>query len=169
MVEVKGDWTTELYKIASLQKTLMIMGPFRTSSSLIMNSDYDKKTIICTGIGITPFLSVINTKIDEYHTNDNYRSDFTGVFERDIEQHRAYNIVSMSGKETHILNTYKTSTLDIHWTFRDLDKVKNFFNYVRHVLLRSKNINNQNTEIQIGVRILNRMRTLGIPKGRRFS
>jgi len=35
--------------------------------------------------------------------------------------------------------------------------------------LRSKNINNQNTEIQIGVRILNRMRTLGIPKGRRFS
>ncbi len=32
--------------------------------------------------------------------------------------------------------------------------------------LRSKDTDNQNTEIQIGVRILNRMRALGIPKGR---
>lgn len=35
--------------------------------------------------------------------------------------------------------------------------------------LRSKNTDNQNTEIQIGVRILNRMRALGIPKGRRVA
>ena len=35
--------------------------------------------------------------------------------------------------------------------------------------LRSKDTDNQNTEIQIGIRILNRMRTLGIPKGRRVA
>ena len=35
--------------------------------------------------------------------------------------------------------------------------------------LKSKDTDNQNTEIQIGVRILNRMRALGIPKGRRAS
>ena len=35
--------------------------------------------------------------------------------------------------------------------------------------LRSKDTDNQNTEIQIGVRILNRMRALGIPKGRRVA
>ena len=31
--------------------------------------------------------------------------------------------------------------------------------------LRSKDTDNQNTEVQIGIRILNRMRTLGIPEG----
>ena len=35
--------------------------------------------------------------------------------------------------------------------------------------LRSKDTDNQNTEVQIGVRILNRMRALGIPKGRRVA
>lgn len=144
MIEAKGDWTEELYRIASLEKTLMVVGPFRTSSSLIMNSTFEKKIIVCTGIGITPFLSVINTKIDEYHTNNNYRSDFTNVFERDIEQHRAYNFVSISNKDHNSLtehSTYKNSSLDIHWTFRDLKKVENFFNYIRKVLMRSNNIN----------------------------
>jgi hypothetical protein len=35
--------------------------------------------------------------------------------------------------------------------------------------LKSKDSDNQNTEVQIGIRILNRMRTLGIPKGRRVA
>ena len=35
--------------------------------------------------------------------------------------------------------------------------------------LRSKDTDNQNTEVQIGIRILNRMRALGIPKGRRVA
>ncbi len=35
--------------------------------------------------------------------------------------------------------------------------------------LRCKNTNNQNTEVQIGIRILNRMSTLGIPKGKRVA
>jgi hypothetical protein len=35
--------------------------------------------------------------------------------------------------------------------------------------LRSKDTDNQNTEVQIGVRILNKMRVLGIPKGRRVA
>jgi hypothetical protein len=35
--------------------------------------------------------------------------------------------------------------------------------------LRSKDTHNQNTKVQIGIRILNRMRALGIPKGRRVA
>ena len=35
--------------------------------------------------------------------------------------------------------------------------------------LRSKDTDNQNTEVQIGIRILNRMRAIGIPKGRRVA
>ena len=35
--------------------------------------------------------------------------------------------------------------------------------------LRSKNMDNHNTAVQIGIRILNRMRTLGIPKGKRVA
>ena len=35
--------------------------------------------------------------------------------------------------------------------------------------LRSKDTDNQSTEVQIGIRILNRMRALGIPKGRRVA
>lgn len=35
--------------------------------------------------------------------------------------------------------------------------------------LRSKDTDNQNTEVQIGVRILNRMRVLGIPKVKRVA
>jgi hypothetical protein len=35
--------------------------------------------------------------------------------------------------------------------------------------LRSKETDNQDTEVQIVLRILNRMRALGIPKGRRVA
>jgi len=35
--------------------------------------------------------------------------------------------------------------------------------------LRSKDTDSQNTEVQIGVRILTKMRVFGIPKGRRVA
>ena len=50
--------------------------------------------------------------------------------------------------------------------------VKNTYSRYKTIIggkLRSKDTDNQNTEIQIGVQILNRMRALGIPKGRRIA
>lgn len=165
MIEAKGDWTRKFYNSIEFKNkdvTLLVMGPFRTSSSLIMNSDVDKKTIICTGVGISPFISVINTKIDEYHTNDNYRIDYSNVFNTDIEQQRAHSLLSGDGilgntfssdfhgsiyfhneksNKCNTIVTYKTSSLDIHWTFRDPKKVKNLFKYIRKILTRSININ----------------------------
>lgn len=140
MIECKGDWTSAFYRKITDRTTVLVMGPFRTSSSLIMNNDIDQKTIVCTGIGITPFISVIQSKIDEYYTNDKYRNDYSEIFERDIEQQRAYSLISSSTKDRSLV-TYKTASIDIYWTFRDLKKVINFFNYVRKILSRSKNIN----------------------------
>lgn len=143
MIEAKGDWTKKFYDIVSSNTgdiNLMVMGPFRTSSSKCMNADVDKKTIICTGIGITPFLSIINTKIDNYQPNDNYRNDYSEIFENDIEQQRAFSVFG-SYKDISEIVTYKSESLDIYWTFRDLNKVKNFFKYVRKMLMRSTNIN----------------------------
>lgn len=135
MIEAKGDWTNNLYNLNERDLKLIVMGPFRTSSSLIMNSSIEKKIVVCTGIGITPFLSIINTKIDDYHTNNNYRNDYSIVFQKDIEQHRAYTIDNQNSV------SYKNSEMEIHWTFKDLNKVINFFNYIRKIAERSVNIN----------------------------
>ena len=163
MIEAKGDWTKAFYNKVNSdvnETTLFVMGPFRTSSSLIMNADVEKKTIVCTGVDITPFLSVINTKIDEYQTNNNYRIDYNNTFTRDLEQQRGYSLISTERifgnnylsnfdfetmieeqKQNNHIITYTSSSLDIHWTFRDIDKVKNFLSYIKRILNRSHNIN----------------------------
>lgn len=135
MIEAKGDWTKALYE--SNVETMLVMGPFKTSSSKIINSDVKEKVIFCTGIGITPFISVINTKIDEYHNNNRYRSDYSHAFSQDIEQCRSYKITN---EEPGDLITYRQSTLEIHWVFRDICKVKNFFEYIKKILDKAHNI-----------------------------
>lgn len=141
MIEVNGDWTKALYNVLGNHDediNLFIMGPFRTSSNLIMNVDIKKKVVICTGVGITPFLSVINTKIDEFYMNNKYRNDYSDIFQYNIQQHRAFKL---NDQITDEVITYRNSSLDLHWTFRDIEKVKNFFNYIRKIIERSNNIN----------------------------
>lgn len=50
-----------------------------------------------------------------------------------------------------------------------VEKVNSRYKTIIGGKLKSKDAKNQNTEVQIGVRILNRMRALGIPKGRRVA
>ena len=50
-----------------------------------------------------------------------------------------------------------------------IENVNSRYKMIIGAKLRSKDTDNQNTEVQIGIRILNRMRDLGIPKGRRVA
>lgn len=156
LIEVKGDWTKGLYDI--LKKTqnvnevnqlnenakrlknsrIMIMGPYYACSTDILKYNKKNTMAICTGIGITPFLSIIDTKIDSYNVNRKYRNDFFNVFGEEFEQYRKYNLKTIENVEKAI--TYKNSGLRIIWVFRDLNDVENLYKFIRTIMRDSSNI-----------------------------
>lgn len=139
LIECKGDWTRKFYDQIDKEygKEIMVVGPFKTSSSNVLSYNVNNKKIVCSGLGITPFLSVIKTEIDEYNSNQNYRNDYHNIFQKSIEQQRAYSLIDVEEN----LVTFKSRKLDVHWSFRDLSKVDNFFKFVVHNIKNSKNIN----------------------------
>lgn len=71
-VESTGDWTKGLYNLVknndNKNMTIAIQGPFISSSRHVFDNPKSRNLLIATGIGITPFFSILSTKIS-YDTN----------------------------------------------------------------------------------------------------
>jgi len=146
LIEVKGDWTSGLYDLTKTgiindkieDISVLVMGPFYTSSTKMLKTDVKEKIAICTGIGITPFLSIIGTKIDSYNVNLEHRDNFYNIFGKDFQQHRAYSLTSQKDIESCV--TYKNQIFTIIWIFRNLINVQNLFECVKVIMENSVNI-----------------------------
>jgi len=84
-VQNLGDWTKALHKCVSdpalRSHTLVIVqGPYRAPAGKIFRKD--GKTVLCiaSGIGITPFLSVMATNIANAISDENDEDTFTALF-----------------------------------------------------------------------------------------
>lgn len=70
-----GDWTSELYKLVSDPKKrisirVKVQGPFYAPAKDALNSPTSVVLLVASGIGITPFFSVIATKVTDEYVNE---------------------------------------------------------------------------------------------------
>lgn len=141
LIEVKGDWTNKLYNLLKNNNNkikIIVMGPYYTSSTNILKCNVKNKIAISTGIGITPFLSNIDTTIDSFYINRKHRDDFFNIFGTDFKQNKVYSLIT--SKDLENIN-YKNQNLTVIWIFRDLKGVKNLFDFIKTIMEDSYNVN----------------------------
>lgn len=146
LIEIKGDWTTKVYNLLKHKKyseyNILVMGPYLTSSVDILKNDNKNKLCVCSGIGITPFLSVIDTKIDSVLVNREYRDIHKKIFNVDFEQIRAKKLIQIQLRKYCVIRefNFNEQQLKVIWIFRDLDNVNNFFTYIKEIMRDSRNV-----------------------------
>lgn len=111
IISIRGDWTKKLEEKLKTKNNsyVFVMGPFYTSSTEILNNENDKCLCIAGGIGIAPYLSVIDTKVQLSRVNCEYRSNYLDTIEEEkFQQRQSLSIqnidMTFERKEKHPLN-----------------------------------------------------------------
>ena len=127
LIEPIGIWTDKLQKLNEF--TILICGPFLTSCTKIL----DNKRNICvsTGIGIAPFLSIMDTKVDLSKINSQFRENYEFTFEEELTQKIAIgpkDIVDFS------FNKIGKQKLTCIWICSDFKFVISLYKYIKLIL-----------------------------------
>ena len=151
LIEVKGDWTRKLYvllknKTKETNINIIVMGPYITPSCEILKTQYKNKLCICSGSGISPFLSIIDSKIDEDKINKEYRQIHENSFFSEFEQNRVLSTEELELtfiKKNYIQKeeiNFIEQNLKVIWVFRKLSSMYNFLIYIRKIMKHSHTV-----------------------------
>lgn len=151
LIEVKGDWTNRLYKLLKTKTseediTVIVMGPYITPSCDILKTQVKNKLCICSGSGISPFLSVIDSKIDDDVINEEFRKNHKSSFLTDFEQNMVTStedieMKTFRKKERPVPEAkYSNQKLKVIWVFRKVNTMHNFLIYIKGIMVNSKNV-----------------------------
>ncbi len=130
VVSIKGDWTT---KLASLlehgsNNFAIIQGPFYTCSTEILNDQHERILCIAGGIGIAPFISVLDTKVQLWKIDTDYRANYLSSNDVEMVQVRSYlPIESISDIEMNFRNPQKKK-LNLVWIVREPQELMKYIN-----------------------------------------
>lgn len=136
IIAVRGDWTKKLKEklINKSNDIAIIMGPYYTCSTQILNDESEKILCIAGGIGIAPFISVIDTKIQLSRINDNYRSNFLDRSQEILNQEKSISFPTMNFE----IGKNKKNKLQIVWIIR---KPEDLISYIDNVIEKSTVVN----------------------------
>lgn len=137
IISIRGDWTKKLEEKLKEKNNsyVFVMGPFYTSSTQILNNQNNKNLCIAGGIGIAPFLSVMDTKVQLSRINSDYRSNFLDTIEEEHFQQRQ----SITFK--NILTTFEKKNLqplNIIWIVREPQQLTK---YIEDIISNSESVN----------------------------
>lgn len=142
-VASSGDWTKQLYKIVSDEQlrestTVLVQGPFYAPAKSATKFSTHVTLLVASGIGITPFFSVMATKVaDEL----NYESDkdvYASLFKEDVE-HRGGSVSTIKALRNMSLATpsvvnSELEELRVVWMIRDCRELLFYLDYVHHLV-----------------------------------
>ena len=97
IVSINGDWTNKLKEKLKHKSndTAIILGPFYTTSTEILNDESENILCIAGGVGIAPFISVVDTKVQLSKINDEYRSNYLDTNEEKMTQKQSLSITDL--------------------------------------------------------------------------
>ena len=91
MIDSVGDWTRAVHKLIEDPKrrdeaTVYVQGPFIGTAHIAVEDLDDGRPvmIIASGVGITPFLSVMATKVTDQEANESSRRIFAALFDEQL-------------------------------------------------------------------------------------
>jgi predicted ferric reductase len=139
LIEAKGDWSTKLYnKIKSKSDDYLILrGPFLTSSTEIISNNKEKQICIAGGIGISPFISVMDTWSQLSRCNVDYRENYLLMFGHKMQQKQS---IAFSDIIETRCSTHTRHNLKVVWIFNDPNKVHHLFEYIKSILIESASV-----------------------------
>lgn len=137
IISIRGDWTKKLEEKLKVKSNsyVFVMGPFYTSSTEILNNEYDKCLCIAGGIGIAPYLSVMDTKVQLSRVNCEYRSNYLDTIEEENFQQR------QSLSIQNIATTFERKLkypLDVIWILREPQQLTK---YITDIISSSNSVN----------------------------
>jgi hypothetical protein len=141
LIDVRSDWTRNLYDQISKKTNnyVIVQGPFMTVFSDILATDKEHCICIADGkTGISPFLSVMDTKIQISRCNLEYRENYALMFGHKMQQKQAMTLFDII--ENHTTNTPVRYPLKVIWIFNDLTTVEYLFDYIKYLLTDSTNV-----------------------------
>lgn len=136
IVEVRGDWTQKLFeKLSSKSNDIaVIMGPYMTSSCDILIDETENNLCIAGGIGIAPFISVVDTKVQLGRINDDYRANYLDTVEEIMEQKRSLTIQNLGTN----FSRHRREKLTLVWIVRS---PQHLMKYIDDILGNSEDVN----------------------------
>lgn len=136
IVSIRGNWTEKLKEKLKKKSSdiLIISGPFFTTSCNILNNESDQILCVAGGIGITPFLSIIDNKVQINKINYDYRSNYLDTNEEIMLQKQSFTIKDIIN--ISVKNNKKV--LNVIWVIKEpqnligyIDDVINVSNHVK--------------------------------------
>lgn len=135
-VESTGDWTANLYNLINNGKnkhtTIAIQGPFISPSRSVFDNPKKKNLLIATGIGITPFFSILTTKISHDTHLEFDKELFNELFDEKIQVRlQGSNLIEymMSGVGEPS-GTDELNPLYCVWSIRNPDSLSFYLKYL---------------------------------------
>lgn len=141
LINVKDEWSNELYKrvSAKMNDYVIIQGPFLTSFSEILSTDREQRLCIADGkLGISPFLSIMDTKTQISRCNLEYRENYSLMFGYKMQQRQAISLFDII--DNHTTNTPIRYNLKLVWIFSDPMSVEHLFDYIKYLLMESTKV-----------------------------
>lgn len=141
VVSVKGDWTRKLSKLLenNSDNFVLIQGPFYTCSTEILNDHHENILCIAGGIGIAPFISVLDTKVQLWKINSDYRSNYLSSNDIEMVQLRSYSpikTIKSIEKDLDLEMNFKNPSkrrLNIIWIIREPQEIMKYINDVINI------------------------------------
>lgn len=141
-----GDWTRELYRIVSdevLRKTtkVLVQGPFHAPAKSATKCSTKATLLVASGIGITPFFSVMATKVADELKHESDKEMYASLFQEDVV-HRGGSVSTMKALKSMSINTPAVETSEVQelrvvWMIRDCRELLFYLDYV-HQLVKSQ-------------------------------
>lgn len=137
VVSVKGDWTTKLSNLLEhgSDNLAFIQGPFYTCSTEILNDHHERILCIAGGIGIAPFISVLDTKVQLWKINTDYRSNYLSSNDVEMVQIRSYSPIESISEfdlEMNFRNPQKEK-LNLVWIVKEPQELMKYINDVVNI------------------------------------
>jgi predicted ferric reductase/Ca2+-binding EF-hand superfamily protein len=142
-----GDWTKALYKIVSdeeLRKNTMVMvqGPFYAPAKSATKFSTHVTLLVASGIGITPFFSVMATKVADELSYEGDKDIYASLFKEDVT-HRGSSVSTTKALKNMSLHTpsvvnSELEELRVVWMIRDCGELLFYLDYV-HQLVKQQN------------------------------
>jgi predicted ferric reductase/Ca2+-binding EF-hand superfamily protein len=145
-VASSGDWTKALYKIVAdeeLRKSTMVMvqGPFYAPAKSATKFSTNVTLLVASGIGITPFFSVMATKVADELSYEGDKDIYASLFKEDVT-HRGSSISTTKAIKNMSLSTpsvvnEELEELRVVWMIRDCGELLFYLDYV-HQLVKTQ-------------------------------
>lgn len=161
-VATAGDWTARLFEIVSdarlrKQTKVLVQGPFYAPAKEALLRPTSSVLLVASGIGITPFFSVMATKVTDEYVHESDRGLYDALFEDGLDDRGAS---SSTLDSLLLLDTSHTGgkfssrdsdvqKLQVVWVLRDAVELMFYLDYVYHLVKHQKHLRQPVVEVHV--------------------